>query len=57
MSCPSSGTVLAGQMSQVGARPPLLVDREAYGAHMAKVMSVRPGITGYWKEGTEGWRY
>lgn len=46
---PQLWNVLAGQMSLVGPRPPLLVEREAYGEHLAKVMSVRPGITGYWQ--------
>lgn len=46
---PQLWNVLVGQMSLVGPRPPLLVEREAYGEHLAKVMSVRPGITGYWQ--------
>ena len=46
---PQLWNVLTGQMSLVGPRPPLLVEREAYGTHLAKVMSVRPGITGYWQ--------
>lgn len=41
--------VILGDMSLVGPRPPLLVEEEAYGPHLAKVMSVRPGITGYWQ--------
>ena len=46
---PQLWNVLVGQMSLVGPRPPLLVEEEAYGEHLAKVMSVRPGITGYWQ--------
>ena len=46
---PQFWNVLVGDMSLVGPRPPLLVEREAYGEHLAKVMSVRPGITGYWQ--------
>lgn len=46
---PQLWNVLTGQMSLVGPRPPLLVEEEAYGEHLAKVMSVRPGITGYWQ--------
>lgn len=46
---PQLWNVLKGDMSIVGPRPPLLVEREAYGEHLAKVMSVRPGITGYWQ--------
>ncbi len=46
---PQLWNVLTGDMSLVGPRPPLLVEEEAYGEHLAKVMSVRPGITGYWQ--------
>ncbi len=46
---PQLWNVLKGEMSLVGPRPPLLVEREAYGRHLGKVMSVRPGITGYWQ--------
>lgn len=46
---PQFWNVLIGQMSLIGPRPPLLEEREAYGEHLAKVMSVRPGITGYWQ--------
>ena len=46
---PQFWNVLVGDMSLVGPRPPLLVEREAYGEHLAKVMSVQPGITGYWQ--------
>lgn len=41
--------VLLGDMSLVGPRPPLLAEREAYGSHLAAIMSVRPGVTGYWQ--------
>ncbi len=46
---PQLWNVLIGDMSLVGPRPPLLVEEEAYGEHLEKVMSVRPGITGYWQ--------
>ncbi len=46
---PQLWNVLRGDMSIVGPRPPLLVEEKAYGEHLAKVMSVRPGITGYWQ--------
>ncbi len=46
---PQLFNVLRGDMSLVGPRPPLLEEREAYGQHLKKVMSVRPGLTGYWQ--------
>lgn len=46
---PQFWNVFVGEMSIIGPRPPLLVEREAYGEHLTKVMSVRPGITGYWQ--------
>lgn len=46
---PQLWNVFRGDMSLVGPRPPLLAEREAYGKHLDKVMSVRPGITGYWQ--------
>ena len=46
---PQLWNVLRGDMSIVGPRPPLLVEEKAYGEHLAKVLSVRPGITGYWQ--------
>lgn len=46
---PQLWNVLKGDMSLVGPRPPLLVEKDAYGIHWEKVLSVRPGITGYWQ--------
>ena len=46
---PQLVNVLLGDMSLVGPRPPLLAEREAYGRHLAAIMSVRPGVTGYWQ--------
>lgn len=46
---PQLWNVLVGEMSLVGPRPPLLAERETYGRHLGKVMSVKPGITGYWQ--------
>lgn len=46
---PQLWNVLKGDMSLVGPRPPLLIEKEAYGEHLQKVMSVKPGITGYWQ--------
>ena len=41
--------IIKGEMSIVGPRPPLVAEEKAYGEHLAKVMSVRPGLTGYWQ--------
>ena len=46
---PQLWNTLRGDMSIVGPRPPLLAERKAYGEHLTKIMSVRPGITGYWQ--------
>ncbi len=41
--------ILKGEMSLVGPRPPLLAEEEAYGINLERVMSIRPGLTGYWQ--------
>ena len=46
---PQLFNVLKGEMSLIGPRPPLLEEQKAYGQHLKKVMSVRPGLTGYWQ--------
>lgn len=41
--------VLKGEMSLVGPRPVSPDDAIAYGEDLSKVLSVKPGITGYWQ--------
>jgi lipopolysaccharide/colanic/teichoic acid biosynthesis glycosyltransferase len=41
--------VLAGQMSLVGPRMITAPELEKYGAYQNLLLSVRPGITGYWQ--------
>ncbi len=41
--------VLLGQMSIVGPRPVVKSEIQAYGNDIGKLLSVRPGITGYWQ--------
>ena len=41
--------VLKGEMSLVGPRPTTSEDAVAYGDALQKVLSVKPGITGYWQ--------
>ncbi|WP_367924246.1 sugar transferase [uncultured Ruthenibacterium sp.] len=46
---PQLVNILKGDMSVVGPRPPLLIEEESYGEHLDSIMSVRPGLTGYWQ--------
>jgi lipopolysaccharide/colanic/teichoic acid biosynthesis glycosyltransferase len=46
---PQFWNVLKGDMSIVGPRPPLLVERPAYGDSLEEVTSIRPGLTGLWQ--------
>lgn len=41
--------VLEGSMSLVGPRPVVEDELEEYEGHISKILSVRPGITGYWQ--------
>ena len=41
--------VLFGTMSVIGNRPYLLSEREEMGKHYRSIVSVKPGITGYWQ--------
>ncbi len=41
--------VLRGDMSLVGQRPLLYVQRDAYGVHIAGYERARPGMTGLWQ--------
>lgn len=46
---PQLWNVLKDDMSLVAPCPLLLAEREAYGRHLTAIMSVRPGVTGYWQ--------
>jgi lipopolysaccharide/colanic/teichoic acid biosynthesis glycosyltransferase/GGDEF domain-containing protein len=49
---PQLFNVLLGEMSLVGPRPPVPYEFEYYEAwHKARLMSVKPGITGLWQVG------
>jgi lipopolysaccharide/colanic/teichoic acid biosynthesis glycosyltransferase len=41
--------ILAGQMSFVGPRPFTAAELHKYGSHKGLVLSVKPGLTGYWQ--------
>ena len=46
---PQLWNVLIGQMSLVGPRMLTSAELEKYGPHKALLLSVKPGITGYWQ--------
>ena len=46
---PQLFNVLRGDMSLVGQRPLLYVQRDAYGVHIAGYERARPGMTGLWQ--------
>ncbi len=46
---PQLWNVLRGDMSLVGPRPVVIAEAERYGADLAEVLSVRPGLTGAWQ--------
>lgn len=46
---PQLFNVLKGEMSIVGPRPVIEREAEAYGRDKEKLLSCRPGITGYWQ--------
>lgn len=41
--------VLKGDLSIVGPRPIVEKETEMYGEQIAKFLSVKPGLTGYWQ--------
>lgn len=46
---PQLWNILKGDMSIVGPRPVTEEETRLYGADMAKLLSARPGLTGYWQ--------
>lgn len=46
---PQFWNVLKGDMSVVGPRPLVPEELYKYGRHMAKILTIRPGITGLWQ--------
>ncbi|MBQ2690183.1 MAG: sugar transferase, partial [Solobacterium sp.] len=46
---PQFFNILAGQMSLIGPRPITEEELEFYGSDTAKLLSVKPGLTGYWQ--------
>ncbi len=46
---PQLFNVLAGDMSLVGPRPVATEEAGLYGDNIQKILSVKPGITGYWQ--------
>jgi lipopolysaccharide/colanic/teichoic acid biosynthesis glycosyltransferase len=46
---PQFWSVLRGEMSLVGTRPPTLDEVECYRPHHRRRLSMKPGITGLWQ--------
>lgn len=46
---PQLVTILQGNMSLIGPRPMVKFETEFYGDDLEKVLSVTPGLTGYWQ--------
>ncbi len=52
---PQLFSVLKGDMSLVGPRPPLRYEAEAYQPwHLRRILEIKPGITGLWQVGGRG---
>jgi len=46
---PSFFSILRGDISMVGPRTIMQVQRERYGPSLPKLLSVKPGLTGFWQ--------
>ena len=47
--CPQLFNILSGNMSFVGPRPIVEEETAVYGKDIRKLLSVKPGLTGYWQ--------
>jgi exopolysaccharide biosynthesis polyprenyl glycosylphosphotransferase len=46
---PSFFSILNGHISLVGPRTIMQMQKEKYGPHLAKLLAVKPGLTGFWQ--------
>ncbi len=46
---PQLFNILGGSLSIIGPRPIVASETEMYGSDVAKLLSVKPGLTGYWQ--------
>jgi lipopolysaccharide/colanic/teichoic acid biosynthesis glycosyltransferase len=46
---PSFFSILCGQISLVGPRTIMQMQKEKYGPSLSRLLSVKPGLTGFWQ--------